>query len=50
LDCSEFALENSVENPNAIVPQNGYVTAEGNTIKANIAGKNFVVFKAKKIK
>ena len=50
LDCSEFAMENSVENPNAIVPQNGYVTAEGNTIKTTIAGKNFVVFKAKKIK
>ncbi len=48
LDCSDYDMENTVDNPNAIVPQEANLKAEGSTIKANVAGKNFVVFKIKK--
>ena len=48
LDCSDYEMENTVDNPNAIVPQEAMLKAEGNTINATVAGKNFVVFKAKK--
>ena len=48
LDCSDYEMENTVDNPNAIVPQEALLKAEGNTINATVAGKNFVVFKAKK--
>ncbi|MCQ2197229.1 MAG: carbohydrate binding domain-containing protein [Bacteroidaceae bacterium] len=48
LDCSDYDMENTVDNPNAIVPQEATLKAEGSTIKANVAGKNFVVFKIKK--
>ncbi len=48
LDCSDYEMENTVDNPNAIVPQEALLKADGNTINATVAGKNFVVFKAKK--
>ena len=48
LDCSDYEMENTVDNPNAIVPQEAMVKATGNTINATVAGKNFVIFKAKK--
>jgi len=48
LDCSDFDLENTVDNPNVIIPQESTAEAEGNVINATVAGKNFVVFKAKK--
>ncbi len=48
LDCSDYEMENTVDNPNAIVPQEALLKATGNTINATVAGKNFVIFKAKK--
>ena len=48
LDCSDYEMENTVDNPNAIVPQEASIQADGTTINANVAGKNFVVFKIKK--
>lgn len=48
LDCSDYTLDNTLENPDAIVPQEGWTKVEGNTIKTTIEGKNFVVFKVKK--
>ncbi len=48
LDCSDYDLENTVDNPNAIAPQESTAEAEGNVINATIPAKNFVIFKAKK--
>ena len=48
LDCSDYEMENTVDNPNAIVPQEASIQADGTTINANVAGKNFVIFKIKK--
>ncbi len=48
VDCSDYEMENTVDNPNAIVPQEASIQADGTTLKASIAGKNFVVFKIKK--
>ena len=48
LDCSDYEMENTVDNPNAIVPQEALLKATGNTINATVQGKNFVVFKARK--
>lgn len=47
LDCSDFAAENTVDEPNLIVPQTGYAEVDGTTIKARVEGKNFVVFRVK---
>ena len=48
LDCSDYEMENTVDNPNAIVPQEASIQTNGTTINARVAGKNFVVFKIKK--
>ena len=48
LDCSDYDLENTVEAPYAIVPQESTATPEGNVIRADIAAKSFVIFKVKK--
>lgn len=47
LDCSDYDMENTVDNPNAIVPVQGTVKAEGSLIKATIPAKTFVIYKAK---
>ncbi len=48
LDCSDYDMENTVDNPNAIVPMEGTIKAEGSAINATVAGKNFVIYKVKK--
>ena len=48
LDCSDYDMENTVDNPNAIVPQETTLKAEGNTLNVSVAGKNFVVYKIQK--
>ena len=48
LDLSQYDLENTVDNPTAIEPQESTVQATGNTISTTVKGKNFVVFKVKK--
>jgi len=48
LDCSDYEMENTVDNPNAIVPMEAAGKAEGNVINATVAGKNFVIYKIKK--
>ena len=47
LDCSDYDMENTVDNPNAIVPMQGTAKAEGSLIKATIPAKTFVIYKAK---
>ena len=47
LDCSDYDTENTVDNPNAIVPVQGTAKAEGSLIKATIPAKTFVIYKAK---
>ena len=49
LDCSDYDLENTVDNPNAIVPQETEVKPQGNTIQTTVAGKHFAMYKIKKI-
>lgn len=48
LDCSDYDMENTVDNPNAIMPLEGSMKADGTTVKATVAGKNFVIYKIKK--
>ena len=48
LDLSNFDLENTVDNPNAIEPRESSVQTTGNVISTTVKGKNFVVFKVKK--
>ena len=47
LDCSDYDMENTVDNPNAIVPVQGTAKTEGSLIKATIPAKTFVIYKAK---
>ncbi len=48
LDCSDYNAENTVSEPNTIVPEESTIIADGNTINATIRSKNFVIFKARK--
>ena len=48
LDCSDYTLDNTLDHPNAIIPQDGWAAVEGNVIKTTVQGKNFVIFKVKK--
>lgn len=47
LDCSDYEMENTVDNPNAIVPTEGTTKADGNLIKTTVPAKTFVIYKAK---
>ncbi len=47
LDCSDYASDNTLDNPNAVIPQYGRAAVEGNAIKATVQGKSFVIFRAK---
>ena len=47
LDCRDYSADNTLEQPNAITPQDGFAATEGNTVKATVEGKNFVVFRIK---
>ena len=48
LNCSDYDLENTVDNPNAILPQENDFKMEGTTLNTSVAGKNFVVYRIKK--
>ena len=48
LDLSDYELENTVDNPNAIQPQESNVTASGTSIALTVPAKNFVIIVAKK--
>ena len=48
LNCSDYDLDNTVTNPNAVVPTDGFVALEGNVINTQVGGKTFVVYKVKK--
>ncbi len=50
LDCSRYELENTVENPNAIVPTANFIEAEGNEVFDRIGAKSFVVYRIAKQK
>lgn len=48
LNCSDYDLDNTVTNPNAVVPTEGFVATEGNAINTSVGGKCFVIYKIKK--
>lgn len=48
LNCSDYDLDNTVTNPNAVVPADGFITLEDNVINAQVSAKTFVVYKIKK--
>jgi alpha-L-arabinofuranosidase len=48
LDCSQYEGENTLDNPNAIVPQENYLTAQGNTVRHTLGAKCFVVYRIAK--
>lgn len=48
LDCSDYELDNTPENPNAVMPAEGFVPVKDGAIQTSVKGKTFVVFKVKK--
>lgn len=43
-------LDNTVDNPTAIIPVESKITIEGNTLKTEVGAKSFSMYKFKKIK
>ena len=43
-------LDNTVDNPTAIIPVESKITIEGNTLKTQVEAKSFAMYKFKKIK
>ena len=43
-------LDNTVDNPTAIIPMESKITIEGNTLKTEVGAKSFAMYKFKKIK
>lgn len=43
-------LDNTVDNPTAIIPVESKITIEGNTLKTEVGAKSFAMYKFKKIK
>ena len=48
LDLSDYELENTVDNPNAITPQESVLKADGTSISFTVPAKNFIVVIAEK--
>lgn len=48
LDLSQYDLENTVDNPNAIEPKEDKAEQVGNAIMVNLPAKSFYVYKVKK--
>ncbi len=48
LDCSNFDLDNTVDEPNAILPQEARIATKGNNINLTVGAKNFIVVRAAK--
>ncbi len=48
LDCSDYNAENTVDNPNVVIPDESSMPAQGNEINVAIRPKNFVIFRARK--
>ena len=48
LDLSDYDLENTVDNPNAITPQESAIKADGTSINLTVPAKNFIVIIANK--
>lgn len=48
LDCSHYEGENTVDNPNSIVPVENYAEAQGNTVETIVGAKSFVVYRIAK--
>ena len=47
LDCSDYDMENTVDNPNAIVPTEGTAQAEGNCLKVTLPAKTFIIYRCR---
>ena len=45
LDCSDYDLDNTVEEPNAILPQQSPVATAGNAIETTLRGKTFALYR-----
>ena len=43
-------LDNTVDNPTAVVPMESKIAIEGNTLKSEVGAKSFAMYKFKKIK
>lgn len=48
LDCSDYELDNTPDNPNAVVPADGFVPVRDGSIRTTVKGKTFTVFRVKK--
>jgi alpha-L-arabinofuranosidase len=48
LNCSDYDLDNSVDNPNAVVPCESEVATSGNGIEAKVPAKHFVLYRVSK--
>ncbi len=45
LDCSDYDLDNTVEEPNTILPQQSPIQTAGNAIKTTLGGKTFALYR-----
>ena len=50
LDCSDYELDNTVEAPNTIVPQQSPIATSGNAINTAIPAKTFALYRVKATK
>ena len=45
LDCSDYDIDNTVESPNAILPQQSPVATSGNAVETTIPAKTFALYR-----
>ena len=45
LDCSDYEIDNTVEAPNTIVPQQSPIATAGNVVEAAIPAKTFALYR-----
>ncbi|MCM1108652.1 MAG: carbohydrate binding domain-containing protein [Clostridium sp.] len=48
LDCSDYELDNTPDNPNAVMPAEGFVAVGNGVIDTSVKGKTFVVYRVRK--
>jgi hypothetical protein len=45
LDCSDYDLDNTVESPNTIIPQQSPIKTSGNAVDALVPAKTFALYR-----
>jgi hypothetical protein len=45
LDCSDYDLDNTVEAPNTIIPQQSPIKTSGNAVDALVPAKTFALYR-----